>query len=94
MTGDESRAFRGQAARANYLAADRGDIQYSVKEICRTMANPTKGGKRKIKRLVRYLVRRPRVVWRFDWQGKENRITVYTDSDWAGCGQGGAPAVE
>lgn len=29
--------FRGLAARANYLAADRPDIQYAAKEICRWM---------------------------------------------------------
>ena len=28
------------AARANYLSADRPDIQYAVKEICRRMASP------------------------------------------------------
>ena len=32
--------FRARAARANYLAADRTDIQYAVKECCRGMASP------------------------------------------------------
>ena len=31
--------YRKIAARANYLAADRPDIMYAVKEICRWMAN-------------------------------------------------------
>ena len=35
--------FRGLAARANYLSADRGDMQYAVKELCRGMAAPTRG---------------------------------------------------
>ena len=30
----EGTDYRGLAARANYLAADRSDIQYAVKEIC------------------------------------------------------------
>ena len=34
---------RALAARANYLAGDRVDIMYAVKEICRSMANPTAG---------------------------------------------------
>ena len=34
-------AFRGVAARGNYLPADRPDIQYSCKEICRWMAQPS-----------------------------------------------------
>ena len=34
-------AFRGAAARANYLAADRIDCQFAAKEICRWMSTPT-----------------------------------------------------
>ncbi len=34
-------AFRGAAARGNYLAADRLDAQFACKEICRLMAKPT-----------------------------------------------------
>ena len=37
--GQASR-FRSMAARANYLAADRVDMMYSTKEICRGMAKP------------------------------------------------------
>ena len=35
--------YRALAARANYLAGDRTDLMYAVKEICRSMANPTVG---------------------------------------------------
>jgi hypothetical protein len=80
-----ARKFRSLAARANYLAADRLDIQYSVKEVCRGMAKPSKGGMRKLKRIGRYLKGRPRVVWKFEWQDEQNEVTVCTDSDWAGC---------
>ena len=34
-------AFRGAAARANYLAADRIDSQFGCKEVCRWMSRPT-----------------------------------------------------
>ena len=36
----EATRYRAIAVRANFLAADRPDIMYSVKEICRGMANP------------------------------------------------------
>ena len=35
LVGEEATRFGAVAARANYLAADRPDIQYAVKEICR-----------------------------------------------------------
>ena len=67
----DAHEYRGLAARANYLAMDRPDIQYAVKEICRSMAVPTVGAKKNMKSLGRYLVGRPRVVPKYRWQGKE-----------------------
>ena len=40
LVGAEATRFRAVAARANYLSADRPDIRYSVKEVCRRMAKP------------------------------------------------------
>ena len=77
--------FRSLAARANYLAADRMDLQYAVKELCREMARPTVGAKRKLKRLVRYAIGLPRLVSRFDYQVRREEVSGYSDSDWAGC---------
>ena len=81
----EATRYRAIAARANYLAADRPDVMYSVKEICRGMANPTRAHWHKLKRLGRYLVGSGRTVMKYDWQGHESEVTGYSDSDWAGC---------
>ncbi len=81
----QSTEYRALAARANYLAVDRVDIQFAVKELCKSMAKPTVGDKRKLKRLARYLVGRPRLVSRYDWQERQGELTGYSDSDWAGC---------
>ena len=43
LVGAEATRFRAVAARANYLSADRPDVQYAVKEICRRMAKPVEG---------------------------------------------------
>ncbi len=77
-------AFRGSAARANYLAADRVDCQFAAKEICRWMAAPTEQSWAALKRLCRYLVGLPRMVYVYRWQTARS-IEVYTDTDWAGC---------
>ena len=77
-------AFRGAAARANYLAADRLDCQFSAKEICRWMSRPTESSWAALKRLCRYLVGLPRLVWLYRWQ-EVNTMDIYTDTDWAGC---------
>ena len=84
---DEKQAtkFRSAAARCNYLSTDRPDIMYAVKEVCREMSKPTRGAWKKLKRIGRYLVGKPRTVLRYDWQGREDEMDGFTDSDWAGC---------
>lgn len=77
--------YRGLAARLTYLAQDRSDTQYAVKEVARGMSKPTKRDLRRIKRLARYMCFRPRMVVRFDYQNSGNEIAVWTDSDFAGC---------
>ena len=72
-------------ARANYLAQDRIDIQYAVKELSRAMSVPTVGDWKDLKRLGRYLVGKPRVVTIYPWQEEVRGFTGYSDSDWAGC---------
>ena len=64
---------------------DRPDIQFATKELCRGMANPTVGDKRKLKRLARYLIEMPRIVSKFAFQEEPHELTGFSDSDWAGC---------
>ena len=76
--------FRAIAARLNYMAADMPDVQFACKEACREMSAPTEGSWRKVKKLGRYLVGRPRVLWQYPWKSEVGIWKVYTDSDWAG----------
>ena len=75
--------FRGNAARANYLAPDRPDITYSAKEVCRWMSAPGTLSEAALKRLVRYLADMSRLVPKFEYQ-TASQLDVYTDTDWAG----------
>jgi len=77
-------AFRGAAARGNYLAADRIDSQFACKEICRWMSKPTDHSWQALKRICRYLRGVPRLVYTYPCQEVAG-IDVYTDTDWAGC---------
>ena len=82
---EKTKRFRQIAARANYLATDRPDIMYAVKEACRHMASPTTGAWRMLKRIGRYLAGKPRTLLEYKWQGKETEVEGFSDSDWAGC---------
>ena len=82
---DRHKVYRAVAARANYLALDRPDIQYAVKEACRAMSKPMEKDWLKLKRLARYLKGKPRLVQRFAWQAKDQILNGYSDANWAGC---------
>ena len=77
-------AFRGAAARANYLAADRLDGQFACKEVCRWMSKPTEHAWQALKRIGRFLRGSPRLVYTYPQQTADC-VDVYTDTDWAGC---------
>ena len=85
MESEEATKYRANAARANYLSQDRTDIQFATKEASSTMANPVASDKEKVKRIVRYLVGRPRAVMCYPWQEMPSELSVFSDSEWAGC---------
>ena len=84
ITGSDATRFRSVAARCNYLAFDRPDIQFPTKEICREMSKPTTGSLRRLQRLGQYVKGRPRLVWNYAMQAPCSELDVFTDSDWAG----------
>ena len=85
MNPQDATRFRGLAARCNYLAQDRVDLQYACKEVSRRMAKPRCQDWQLLKRIGRYLVGAPRFEQIFKWDGRPAHVDVYTDSDWAGC---------
>ena len=84
LSHDRQRPYRGVAARANYLAADRPDLQHAAKEVCRWMSTPTEVALMSLKRIGRYLEGRPRLVYKYVFQ-EAGMIDCYSDTDWAGC---------
>ena len=85
LGAEEATLYRGVAARCNYLAQDRVDIQYSCKECSRRMARPRQGDWAALKRIGRYLKGSPRLIQAFRWQRMPKSVDIFTDSDWAGC---------
>ena len=75
--------YQSICARAKFLAIDRLDIQYASKECCRSMSRPTLRDWAKLKRLGRYLVGKPRLVYNYEFQETQGNITVYSDANWA-----------
>jgi hypothetical protein len=77
--------YRGMVARGNYLAQDRCDIQYAIKELSRGMQNSSKAHARALKRLGRYLIGKTRYVILFRRQAGGAALHTQVDTDHAGC---------
>ena len=63
LSTDAHTIFRALAARSNYLAQDRIDLQFAAKEACRFMSSPTESAEASLKRLGRYLLGHKRLVY-------------------------------
>ena len=85
MIGAEATLYRAVAARFHYLAPDRPDVAFSVKEVARAMSAPRQSHMKMIKKLGKYLKGTPRLVSWLKWQEMPEVLTTFTDSDWAGC---------
>ena len=62
LSEERATEYPSATARGNFLASDRVDITYAVKECARSMAAPTENDWNKLVRLARYLKGRPRLV--------------------------------
>ena len=80
-SGAEARSITMRAA---YLALDRPQMQFAVKEAARTAASPTEGTKQQLRRIARYLKQRPRLAQEFRWQPMPSTLSGECDSDFAG----------
>ena len=58
----DTKRFMSVAAMLNFLAADRPDAQFAVKELMRKMSCPTEADQVALKRTIRYLLTCPRCV--------------------------------
>ena len=67
------------------MALDRPDVAFATKELCRDVSAPSKHSIDKLKRLVRYIVGLPRLVWLFPYQEPADALDTYVDTDFAGC---------
>ena len=85
LDGDRLRLYQSVSALLNYVAFDRPDLLYPIKELMRKMSDPSEADEARLKRAVRYLRTAPRMIARYPWRALDKVIDVFTDSDHAGC---------
>jgi hypothetical protein len=85
LNGSDATMYRAIVARGIYLAQDRSDIAFAVKELSRRMSCPDTRDWQSLKRFGRYLLKRERAVSHFCDQSCPRGWSIWVDSDWAGC---------
>ena len=74
--------YRSQVARCLFLSQDRADITFIVNELCQKMSSLNQ---QSLATLARYLKRERHWGQMFEYEKLAEELTVFTDSDWAGC---------
>ena len=87
LSAEQATTFRALGARGNYLSQDRVDTSYATKELCREFAAPANSSFFRLKRLCRFLVGAPRLVYEYKWSHDDpgDTIVALVDTDFAGC---------
>ena len=68
ISEDECTLFRALAARPSYLSLDKPDCAFACNELCKEISRPNYYSILRSKRLVRYQVGVPRVVYSSDFE--------------------------
>eukprot|EP00973_Karenia_brevis_P095138 12425852-Karenia_brevis.AAC.1 len=84
LSPEQTTKYKSIVARANFLALDRPEIQFSVKECAKSMSKPTRHDWARLKRLGRFLKGHLRTTTKYNWQKTEDTVTIFTDANWAG----------
>ena len=81
----DARRFRSTAARCNFIAADRIDIQFACKEVCRRMSAPCESDWKMLKSVIRYVKSYPRLLLQYKCQEPPPTMDAIVDTDFARC---------
>ena len=81
----EHHLYRQVVGKMMWLASDRPDLTYAIKELARAVQQPNVEDMQKLKRLGKYLANTLDMVWRLDVDMKQSlaEVRVITDANWA-----------
>ena len=90
LSREDASVYRALSARGNYMAQDRTDVRFAVKEISRHMSKPRNVDWEALIRLGKYLKGRERFVTHYEYQQNTSEnsnkfVNVWVDTDFAGC---------
>jgi len=76
--------YRSQVGKIQYTATDRPDVQYVARGLARVMSKATSRHVKIVTRLVKYLVKFPKVEYIFEEQTAIEEVRCFVDTNWGG----------
>ncbi|MCR9077354.1 MAG: hypothetical protein NXI07_15050, partial [bacterium] len=80
----EAALARAAAGLCQYIAHDRPDIAFAVKNCLTAMASPNRLMMMRLVRIARYLKGKPALAWKYPYQQDPKNVTSFADADFAG----------
>ena len=77
MSPADAILYRRAAARINYVALDRTDLSFASRVASSHMSNPIEGDEQVIKRMIWYLIGKPRVAIRYGFQDESEHYGLH-----------------
>ena len=81
---DRAKAVSCALGTATYLAMDRPDIAHSIRTANQDIAEPKVRTEARLKRVARYLLGEPELIWTGPSQEMPTKLVVRTDANWTG----------
>ena len=85
LTEEQKSEFARHVGRLIYVAMDRCDMQYAVKQMARKLSAPNMADWTAMKRILRYALKKGPQCYEFDGKQQVDKLTVECDSDWGSC---------
>jgi hypothetical protein len=83
---ENHRKYRAAVGKLQYMAAERPDMQFAIKQLSRHLTAPTSSDWQRLKRAVRYLSGTENMALHLETNGKTMETAeAWADADWAGC---------
>ena len=84
LSWDRAKAVSLAGGTATSLALDRPDIVCSIRRANQDIAKPKVRTEARLKRVARYLLGEPELIWTFLSQNMLSKLVVRTDANWTG----------
>ena len=85
LESDMKKKFKSCVMPTAYMAQDDPSIAETVKSLARGMSSPSEADLQQLERVGKYLVEYPTVAFEFVAQNMLEQVTVYVDTNHAGC---------